>query len=67
MLVNTHREGYLYDPRVVIAFAAAACLGATTFSFAADALTSNIPPFSIEQGPRVGFVRDIGYTRARNN
>jgi polar amino acid transport system substrate-binding protein len=44
---------------VVIAFAAAAYFCATTSSFAADALTSNIPPFSIEQGPRVGFVREI--------
>ena len=43
---------------VVIAFAAAAVLCATTSSFAAEALTSNIPPFSIEQGPRVGFVRE---------
>ena len=45
--------------RVVTAFAAAAFLCATTSSFATDALTSNIPPFSIEQGPRVGFVREI--------
>src|SRR3990172_466753 len=43
---------------VVIAFAAAAVLCAATSSFAAEALTSNIPPFSIEQGPRVGFVRE---------
>lgn len=45
--------------RVVTAFAAAAFLCATTSSFATDALTSDIPPFSIEQGPRVGFVREI--------
>jgi ABC-type amino acid transport substrate-binding protein len=44
--------------RVAVA-AATLLLCATTSSFAADALTSNIPPFSIEQGPRVGFVREI--------
>lgn len=44
---------------VIIAFAAAALSCATTSAFAADALTSNIPPFSIEQGARVGFVREI--------
>ena len=44
--------------RVVIAFTAA-LLCAPPSSFAAEALTSNIPPFSIEQGPRVGFVREI--------
>lgn len=44
--------------RVITSFAAA-FLCATTPSFAADALTSNIPPFSIEQGPRTGFVREI--------
>ena len=45
--------------RVVIAFAAATSFCATTSSFAAEAFTSNIPPFSIENGPRVGFVREI--------
>jgi len=45
--------------RLVISFAAAVLFCGTTSSFAADALTSNIPPFSIEQGPRVGFVREI--------
>ena len=45
--------------RVVTTFAAAAFFCTTTSSFAADALTSNIPPFSIEQGPRAGFVREI--------
>jgi len=45
--------------RVVVAFSAAACLGASLSSFAADALTSNIPPFSIEHGPRPGFVREL--------
>jgi ABC-type amino acid transport substrate-binding protein len=45
--------------RVFVVFAAATFFCATTSSFAADALTSNIPPFSIEQGPRAGFVRDI--------
>lgn len=43
----------------VVAFAAATFFCATTSAFAADALTSNIPPFSIEQGPRAGFVREI--------
>jgi polar amino acid transport system substrate-binding protein len=45
--------------RAVTAFAAAAFFCAPTPSFAADAFTSNIPPFSIEQGPRVGFVREV--------
>jgi polar amino acid transport system substrate-binding protein len=45
--------------RVVIACAAAAFFVATTSSFAAEAFTSDIPPFSIENGPRVGFVREI--------
>lgn len=45
--------------RVVIACAAAAFFCPTTSSFAAEAFTSNIPPFSIENGPRVGFVREI--------
>jgi polar amino acid transport system substrate-binding protein len=44
---------------LIISVAAAAFFCAATSSFAADALTSNIPPFSIEQGPRVGFVREI--------
>lgn len=45
--------------RAAMAFAAAASLCAPPSSFAAEALTSNIPPFSIEQGPRPGFVREI--------
>ena len=45
--------------RTVIALAAAACFCAPTSAAAADAFTSDIPPFSIEQGPRVGFVREI--------
>src|SRR5262245_46607844 len=45
--------------RVVIAFATAAFTCAAAYSFAADALTSNIPPFSIENGSRPGFVREI--------
>jgi polar amino acid transport system substrate-binding protein len=45
--------------RVVIACTAAAFFCATTSSFAAEAFTSDIPPFSIENGPRVGFVREI--------
>jgi ABC-type amino acid transport substrate-binding protein len=45
--------------RIVIAWAAVVVFCAPTSSFAADAFTSNIPPFSIEQGPRVGFVREI--------
>lgn len=45
--------------RVVIAFAAAAFFFTTSSSFAAEAFTSDIPPFSIEQGPRVGFMREI--------
>ena len=45
--------------RTLIALAAAACCCAPTSAFAADAFTSDIPPFSIEQGPRVGFVREI--------
>jgi len=44
--------------RLVISVAAT-LFGATASSFAADALTSNIPPFSIEQGGRVGFVWEI--------
>jgi hypothetical protein len=40
-------------------FTAAALFCTTTSSFAAEAFTSDIPPFSIEQGPRVGFVREI--------
>lgn len=51
--------------RVVIAFAAAASFCAATSSFAVDALTSNIPPFSIEQGPRAGFVRELVLEMAR--
>ena len=31
----------------------------STLSLAADAFTSDIPPFSSEQGPRVGFVREM--------
>lgn len=45
--------------RAVITFAAAACFCAPTSASAVDAFTSDIPPFSIEQGPRVGFVREI--------
>ena len=45
--------------RATAAFAAAAFFCAPTSSLAVDAFTSNIPPFSIEQGPRVGFVREI--------
>lgn len=45
--------------RVVIACAVVAFFCASTSSFAAEAFTSNIPPFSIEQGPRSGFVREI--------
>ena len=45
--------------RVVTSFAAAMFSVATLSSLAAEALTSNIPPFSIEQGPRVGFMREI--------
>jgi polar amino acid transport system substrate-binding protein len=41
------------------ALAAIALLCVPTLSPAADAFTSDIPPFSIEQGPRVGFVREI--------
>jgi polar amino acid transport system substrate-binding protein len=44
--------------RIAIAFAAAFFF-TTSSSFAAEAFTSNIPPFSIEQGPRVGFMREI--------
>ena len=42
-----------------LAVAAGAFFCAPTLSLAADAFTSNIPPFSIEQGQRVGFVREI--------
>ena len=45
--------------RTVIALAAAASFCGPTSAPAADAFTSDIPPFSIEQGPRVGFVREI--------
>ncbi len=45
--------------RAAFALTAATLFCTTTSSFAAEALTSNIPPFSIEQGPRVGFVREI--------
>jgi ABC-type amino acid transport substrate-binding protein len=45
--------------RDVTALAAAVFFCAPTSLFAADAFTSNIPPFSIEQGPHVGFVREI--------
>jgi polar amino acid transport system substrate-binding protein len=45
--------------RVTFALAATALLCTVTSSFAAEAFTSDIPPFSIEQGPRVGFVREI--------
>lgn len=46
--------------RVFVAFAAATFFFCTmTSSFAADALTSNIPPFSIEHGSRAGFVHEI--------
>lgn len=38
---------------------AAAFFCAPNFSLAAEAFTSNIPPFSIERGARVGFVREI--------
>jgi polar amino acid transport system substrate-binding protein len=41
------------------AFVAAAFFCAPTLSLAADAFTSSIPPFSIEEGARVGFVREI--------
>ena len=44
---------------IVIEFAAAAFFFTTSSSFAAEAFTSDIPPFSIEQGPRVGFMREI--------
>ena len=39
--------------RVVTSFAAAMLSMATLSSLAAEALTSNIPPFSIEQGPAI--------------
>jgi polar amino acid transport system substrate-binding protein len=45
--------------RAAFALAAAASFCTTTSSFAAEAFTSDIPPFSIEKGPRVGFVREI--------
>ena len=45
--------------RAAFALTAATLFCSTTSSFAAEALTSDIPPFSIEQGPRVGFVREI--------
>lgn len=45
--------------RALVALAAAAPFCIPTSSFAAEAYTSNIPPFSIQQGPRVGFVREI--------
>ena len=45
--------------RAVLAFAAAILSGAPASSFATEAFTSNIPPFSIEQGSQAGFVREI--------
>jgi len=45
--------------RVLMSLAAAVLSGVAMSSLAAEALTSNIPPFSIEQGPRVGFMREI--------
>jgi polar amino acid transport system substrate-binding protein len=51
-------EGIAMIRNVVIA-SAAAVLCTISPTFAADAVTSNIPPFSIEQGPRLGFVREI--------
>jgi polar amino acid transport system substrate-binding protein len=45
--------------RAVVAFAAAVISCAPASSFGAEAFTSNIPPFSIEQGPQVGLVREI--------
>jgi polar amino acid transport system substrate-binding protein len=51
--------------RCAFALAAATMFCTTTSSFAAEALTSDIPPFSIEQGPRVGFVREIVVEIAR--
>ena len=41
------------------ALAAVVFCSISTLSLAADAFTSDIPPFSIEQGPRVGFVREM--------
>lgn len=43
----------------LLAVAVGAFFCAPALSLAADAFTSNIPPFSIEQGQRVGFVREI--------
>ncbi len=45
----------------MIRFALAALLASATLSpaSAVEALTSNIPPFSIESGPHSGFVREI--------
>ena len=45
--------------RAALAFAAAALFCAPMSSFAAEALTSNIPPFSLEQGSRPGLMREI--------
>ena len=41
------------------ALAAVVFCSISTLSLAADAFTSDIPPFSSEQGPRVGFVREM--------
>jgi len=51
--------------RLVMLFAVV--LSATTSSLAAEALTSNIPPFSIEQGTRPGFFREIVSEIARRS
>ena len=45
--------------RFVISLTAAAFFFVTTSSPATDAFTSDIPPFSIEQGTRVGFAREL--------
>lgn len=51
--------------RALVAFGVAALSCVPTSSFAAEAFTSTIPPFSIEQGSRVGFVREIAVEIAK--
>jgi len=50
-----------------MSFVAATLYGTAISSLAAEALTSNIPPFSIEQGTRAGFVREIVTEIARRS
>jgi polar amino acid transport system substrate-binding protein len=56
-------------PRTILfaAYALAACLSALALNAAAavEVLTGNIPPFSIENGQRPGFVREIAAEMAK--